>query len=570
MERTSQWIFSLDIPSDVTVHAAGVPFSLHKAVLESREAEKTVLVLPDVPGGSDGFELAAKFCYGIHFDVTPENAATLRCVAEYLEMTEKYAASNLVQRSETYINEVALKTLPAAIAVLRNCESFLSKAEEVELVSRCIDAIAFLACKESQGQVTAAPASRSLLNDDLVVEQWSEDLTSLRIDLFQRVLVAMMSRGFKEAALGSILTLYAHKSLCCLDTYGTGAWKIEAQLAQEKRVVVETLAGLLPRESRAVSASLISVLLRASILVETSEACRVNLERGMGSSLGCAVLDDILIPTYSSSTDDTLFDVDTLHRIVSYHLEFELLGSCGDRESVGKLLESCIAEIASDPNLSVAKFVTLAEVIPDHYKVTEDGVYRAVDIYLKAHPNLSDLERKKVCTVMNCQRLSKEACAHAVQNERLPVYTAVQVLFYEQQGLQAVISEKLMPVEKLCSCSSDNLPAALEMASLQRENEALKLKNLKLKKKLEDMEKREIVRFSGSGSDSSSARDSTAQSSDKPGSLRRKSFINSMSKSLGWFYSFAPIGPAQGRAGTTPANPEACTKPRGHRRHSVS
>uniref|UniRef100_A0A7N0ULU9 Phototropic-responsive NPH3 family protein n=2 Tax=Kalanchoe fedtschenkoi TaxID=63787 RepID=A0A7N0ULU9_KALFE len=587
MERTTEWIFSLEIPSDVTVHAAGVPFSLHKfplvsksgymrhVVLESGEVEKTVIVLPDVPGGSEGFELAAKFCYGIHFDVTPDNAATVRCVAEYLDMTEKYAANNLVQRSETYINEVALKTLPAAIAVLHNCESFLPIAEKVKLVSRCIDAIAFLSCKESRGQVAAAtPASMSPLTDHHVVDWWTEDLAALRIDIFQRVLVAMMSRGFKHAALGPILTLYAQKSLCCLDTYGTGARKIEPQLAQEKRVVVETVTGLLPREKNAVSASFISMLLRASILVETTVACRVDLERRMGSQLGRAVLDDVLIPTYDSSSVDTLFDVDTLQRMVSCHLEFELRGSCADREHVGKLLESCIAEISSDPNLSVAKFVTLAEIIPDHYKVTEDGVYRAVDIYLKAHPTLSDLERKKVCGVMNCQRLSKEACAHAAQNDRLPVHTVVQVLFYEQQRLQSVISDNLVLVEaptgNACSCSIDNLSAALEVASFRRENEALKLENLRLKKRLEDLEKRELVRYSGSGSGSSPVRNSTTQSPDKPGFLQRRSYINSMSKRLRWFYPFAPIGPAPGSASTTIANPKTWNRPRRTRRHSLS
>ncbi|KAL9668643.1 hypothetical protein QQ045_006181 [Rhodiola kirilowii] len=571
MERTTEWIFSLEIPSDVTVHAAGVPFSLHKfpllsksgyirhVVLELKDTEKTVIILPDVPGGAKGFELAARFCYGIHFDLTPENTATVRCVAEYLDMSEKYSANNLVQKSESYINNVALKTLPAAIAVLHDCESFLRIAEKVKLVSRCIDAIAFLSCKESEGEVVARSA---------VVEWWAEDLAVLRVDIFQRVVVAMMSRGFLPAALGPILTLYTQKSLCSLDMYGTGARTIEAEVAQEKRVVVETVTSLLPREKNAVLASFISMLLRASILVETTVACRVNLERRMGSQLDRAVLDDVLIPTYSL-TGDTLFDVEMLQRIVSYHLESELQGSVGNRENVGKLLESCIAEMASDLHLSVNKFVAVAEIIPEHYKLMDDGVYRAVDIYLKANPGLNDLERRKVCSVMNCQKLSKEACAHAAQNERLPVQTVVQVLFYEQQRLQALISDNLVLDKspgKSCSCSCDDLPAALEIASLKRENEALKLENLKLKKRLEEIEKRELSRSSGS----SPLRVSRTESPEKPGSLRRKSFMNSMSKRLGWFYPFVPMGlaPAGGKA--TPANPNGWNKARRARRHSVS
>ncbi|KAJ0480063.1 putative NPH3 domain-containing protein [Helianthus annuus] len=63
-------------------------------------------------------------------------------------------------------------------------------------------------------------------------------------------------------------------------------------------------------------------------------------------------------------------------------------------------------------------------------------MYRAIDTYLKAHPAISDMDRKKVCSLMDCQKLSCEARAHAAQNERLPVQTMVQVLYYEQQRLR--------------------------------------------------------------------------------------------------------------------------------------
>lgn len=567
-------------------------------MLETGDADKAVILLPDIPGGADGFELAAKFCYGIHFDLTPENAATVRCVAEYLDMTEKYSANNLVQRTECYINEVALKTLPAAVSTLHDCENFMSLAEKVKLVSRCIDAIAYLSCKECEGKVVMGSDPHQ------VVEWWAEDLTELRVDIFQRVLVAMMSRGFRPVSLGPILTLYAQKSLCCLvtfapnhiinilltlavslsyvfgflelqDTYGTGARKIEPELAQEKRAVVETVTSLLPREKNAVSASFISMLLRASILIETTMACRVNLERRMGLQLDRAVLDDLLIPTYSS-TDDTLFDVDILQRIVTYHLEFEVQGtSVGDKERIGTLLESCVAEMASDPHLSVNKFVSLAGIIPENYKLMmDDGMYRAVDIYLKANPGLSDSEKRRVCGIMNCQKLSIEACAHAAQNERLPVQFVVQVLFHEQQRLHSLVSDKLVFQEtesrKIsdCECSTDNLPMALEIESLKRENGALKLENLKLKKRLEDMEKRDLCKSSGSGS--SPLRNCTTESPEKPSSLRRKSFINSMSKRLGWFYPFVPIGPTPAIGNVMHGNAKACSRPRRARRHSLS
>jgi hypothetical protein len=46
-------------------------------------------------------------------------------------------------------------------------------------------------------------------------------------------------------------------------------------------------------------------------------------------------------------------------------------------------MENYLAEIASDRNLTVSKFIGLAEIIPEQSRVTEDGMYRAIDIYLK-------------------------------------------------------------------------------------------------------------------------------------------------------------------------------------------
>ena len=50
----------------------------------------------------------------------------------------------------------------------------------------------------------------------------------------------------------------------------------------------------------------------------------------------------------------------------------------------------------------------------------------------QAHPTLSEHERKRLCRVMDCQKLSIDACMHAAQNERLPLRVVVQVLFSEQ------------------------------------------------------------------------------------------------------------------------------------------
>jgi hypothetical protein len=51
---------------------------------------------------------------------------------------------------------------------------------------------------------------------------------------------------------------------------------------------------------------------------------------------------------------------------------------------------------------------------------------------MQEHPGISKSERKRICRLMDCRKLSAEACMHAVQNERLPLRVVVQVLFFEQ------------------------------------------------------------------------------------------------------------------------------------------
>ncbi|XP_039054296.1 BTB/POZ domain-containing protein SR1IP1-like isoform X2 [Hibiscus syriacus] len=572
MKRTSEWIFSQEIPSDVTVQVGGASFSLHKVEFKQFNyyTNINVIEIPDVPGGAESFELAAKFCYGIYFEISTENIAVLRCVAEYLEMTEDYAVGNLVGRTEAYLNEVALKNLAGAVSVLHASENLLPIAEEVKLVGRCVDAIAYLACKESGNDIAASSA---ISNSKTIVDWWAEDLAVLRIDIFQRVLIAMIARGFKQYVLVPVLMLYAQKSLRGLEIFGKGRKRIEPRQEHEKRVVLETIVSLLPREKNAISVSFLSVLLRAAIYLETTVACRLDLEKRMALQLGQAVLDDLLIPAYSF-TGDTLFDVETVQRILMNYLEYETEGchfgykeeedcislpASTNTERVGKLMESYLAEIASDHNLAVSKFIGLTELIPEQSRITEDGMYRAIDIYLKAHPTITDMERKKVCSIMDCQKLSREACAHASQNDRLPVQTVVQVLYYEQQRLRDVMNGSISSGNSpsissrviLYPTADIHHPVSDELSSLKRENQELKLELAKMKMRLKEIE-RSFVKPAVS-----SPMGNVLPSSDKP-PLPRKSFMDSISKKLGRLYPFPPSG-ARRR-----------TRPSKDRRHTIS
>lgn len=50
---------------------------------------------------------------------------------------------------------------------------------------------------------------------------------------------------------------------------------------------------------------------------------------------------------------------------------------------VAKLLDSYLAEVARDSKLPLRKFQALAEVLPEYSRLSDDGLYRAIDTYLK-------------------------------------------------------------------------------------------------------------------------------------------------------------------------------------------
>ncbi|CAI9780784.1 unnamed protein product [Fraxinus pennsylvanica] len=125
--------------------------------------------------------------------------------------------------------------------------------------------------------------------------------------------------------------------------------QVQQQRIREVRIAVKYLERVgkdieprQEREKRVVSETVVSLLQR-------EKNSKLDLEKKMAMQLGQTLLDDLLIPSYSF-TGETLFDVETVQN-------------------------------------------------------NRDGMYRAIDIYLKANPVLSDVERKRES--LQCDRVSK-------------------------------------------------------------------------------------------------------------------------------------------------------------------
>lgn len=126
--------------------------------------------------------------------------------------------------------------------------------------------------------------------------------------------------------------------------------------------------------------------------------------------------------------------------------------------------------------------------------------------------------------MMDCQKLSREACAHATLNDRLPVQIAIQVLYHEQQRIMEIVNSRfnepaIIPVKLNPSSTTDVPPVRDEVSTLREENQELRVQLENMRIRLGEVEK-------------SSASGSPILSGVKT-RLPRKSFMSSVSKRIG-------------------------------------
>ncbi|OVA10178.1 BTB/POZ-like [Macleaya cordata] len=443
MERTGQWVFSQEISSDVIVQVGEAKFPLHKFILvtksgyirrmimESTEADLTRIDLSDIPGGSEMFEKAAKFCYGVNFEINVHNVAPLLCASHYLEMTESYCEGNLVGRTEEFLSHVALKSLSGALAVLISCHQhhyhhpahLLPVAEDLKIVQRCLDVASAKACNEANFP------SRSPAN------WWMEELAKLdQVDLFKRVITGMKSRGAKTHTLATALKTYTEKSLlrdlvrdhsssAALsssslsnhqdnDDAATGGGLVMIRKRQQN--VLETIVSILPSENGAFPVNFLCYLLRSATFLEAANSCKRELENRISAILEHVTVADLLVLSFTLD-GEKLFDLESVRLIISGFVDKEKSvavfnggggggGGDGDyyfskegraaavssrstttsaMQKVAKMVDAYLGEIATYPELSISKFNGIANLVPKEARKVDDDLYRSIDIYLK-------------------------------------------------------------------------------------------------------------------------------------------------------------------------------------------
>lgn len=306
-------------------------------MFESRDTEKDQIVLSDIPGGAEAFELVARFLHGARFELTPQNVAALRCAGEYLEMSDSLGDGNLVAKAENYLNFVVMGSWRDSITVLKTCSELLPWAEDLEIVRRCSESVAWKCSTDPHGIRWSVSSNRDSLRN-----WWFDDVCSLSIDMFSKVIHAMIGKGLNQALVAAAVSCYAEKWLQLTkgsDMSTTLKTKDESQQASfmaftglnqdivalgakqarhKNRGILQGVVHLLPLQLDSMSVKFLLKLLRVACAVNAGSLCKTDLAKRIGVQLEKVSVNDLLIPAYST---ESTFDVDIVQQIVEFYLQ---------------------------------------------------------------------------------------------------------------------------------------------------------------------------------------------------------------------------------------------------------
>ena len=361
---------------------------LEKLIAEAEREERSCIRLPEFPGGAKIFELVVKFCCGEKLELSASDTVFLRCAAEYLEMTEEYGEGNLIVETEMFLNNVILQGWKDSLKALQTCDKVLPYAEELNITERCIESLV--------AEVFIREHDKSIQS----LDWWYEDVLSLSFALYKRLISVMEIRGIKHETIAGSIAFYAKKYFPWLTSSSRFRHvSLRKSMSQDEEFLVEEFDRLLPMQKGLFPTKFLFGMLRTAMILQANPSCVSNLEKRIGMQLEQAALEDLLMLT-SSGTMETLYNVDCVQRMLGHFFAMDQtidgasLCSIDDGQHIGsssltpitmvaKLIDSYLAKVAHDIYMKPLKFQELVAAVPDYARPLDDGLYHAIDIYLR-------------------------------------------------------------------------------------------------------------------------------------------------------------------------------------------
>ncbi|KAJ7964729.1 BTB/POZ domain-containing protein [Quillaja saponaria] len=466
------WSQETGLPVSVHIRVGDKTFNLHKFPLSSKSGyfkqklnETNELELPqDFPGGPETFEMIVLFIYGSSTFIDPFNVAALRCAAEFLELTEVYCPGNLCERFDLYLNQVVLQSWDDTLIVLQKCRTLLPWSEDLLIMSRCIESLAFMACMEildperrrDQPVVTLEALacqdwSCQTMKDFVSQELWVKDLIALPFGFFKRIIGSLRRQGMKEKYVSPIIVFYAKKWVLSKKTHQF--WENSCDNIGEddthSRVsaILQGVIDLLPvsyKASKVIPIGFYFALLSRSLEVGLRSDSKAKLQDQIASLLHFTQVEDFLLPKSGTGSISSSMELTTMESIILASVAFNSQTNpthAGSNYIIAELWDAYLSHIAADSDMEPKRFMELIERVPASCRQNHDHLYRAMNNFLQVHPNISQDEKGAVCTYLNCQKLSQEARIEAVQNELMPLRLIVQALFVQQLNTQQAVKD---------------------------------------------------------------------------------------------------------------------------------
>ncbi|KAL8495832.1 hypothetical protein ACS0TY_019806 [Phlomoides rotata] len=460
--RRPQWAKS---SSDVHFNLCG--YGIDKELLAPKSAKIANLMqenphsdfsyrLRDIPADQDSLELVARFCHGYETNLSTQNVVRVACLADYLEMTETHCPNNLLNKALFFIEQQILPNWNNCIKALKTAENVLEQASKLGLVEYLVESIIL---KVLDNPRLLGEPIKNLTSDDeddddddddesggykvnarrkLFDIDWkSEDLSSLSLKLYAHIIGNLITRGIPREYIAANLCEYTKAWVFSCDKMGD---EMSNNLRNHYKEMVETLVRVMCNLGGIFPCSFLCEVLRFAIAMHADSECKNALELKIGMKLHQATVKDLLIPSEGYAHDEK-YDTESLKRML---MNFCNYGNPDNRglNSVAEVIEEFLSEISADIDLKMKTFLAVAEMsaaISQGTQRSSDGMYRAVIIYLDKHRHLTESEKEELCNILDCSRMSSEACEHAAQNALLPLRVVVQVLFVSQLKLREAI-----------------------------------------------------------------------------------------------------------------------------------
>ncbi|KAI9187296.1 hypothetical protein LWI28_026466 [Acer negundo] len=463
----SAWLAKSPSSSDLQLYVCGIPFNLNSERLASKSAKVSALLkenpheglsyfFRDIPSNAETFELVGRFCHGYELQMSTENVIPLACVAHYLGMTESHSSDNLLKKALTFFGQEVLNNWNETIKALRGAENIIfQQALHIGLIDACCESI--IAMAQVDPHLLGAPVRPNARRRLFDLDWQSEDLATLSLTLYQPIVHSMKQRGVPSEFLAASICQYAKRWIFPSTHHENGNMSVYERKAV--REVIEAVEKLLPNDRGLLPCTFLFEMIRYAIAFEASSD---GFEMRIGKQLEEATVKDLLIPSQGYAKEE-LYDIECLRRILKNYYSNYSSSQISGLFTVAELVEEFLAEVASDIDLKMGTFLSIADMSISASLGTQrnsDGLYRAIDIYLDKHRYLSEVEKEEVCRVLDVHQMSPEACDHASKNERLPLRVVVQVLFVAQLQLRDTITKE--EDEAMVSCGEEQVMNEIE------------------------------------------------------------------------------------------------------------